>query len=131
MIKSYKDLKVWEAGMEMAVAVYRATGQFPKPEVFGLVSQMRRAASSVPANIAEGFSRQHKTEFTQYLHIAAGSLSELRTHLCLSERLGFLGSEEAALLEEQADAIGRMLHGLIRTLRKYQPTKPGRRPTDD
>ena len=131
MIKSYKDLKVWEAGMEMAVAVYRATDSFPKPEVFGLVSQIRRAASSIPANIAEGFSRQHKTEFKQFLHIAKGSLSELRTHLCLSERLGFLDSNTAVLLEEQADSIARMLHGLISTLRRYQRAKPDQQSPDD
>jgi four helix bundle protein len=140
LIRSHKDLRVWEASMDMAVAVYRATDTFPKQEMFGLVSQMRRSASSVPANIAEGFSRQHKTEFVQFLHISKGSLSELQTHIDLSQRLGFLAPSAAASLEEKTDAVGKMLYGLLSTVKKAtttsakrprQTTDDGRRATDD
>lgn len=140
MIKSHKDLRVWEAAMDMAVAVYKATDSFPKQEMFGLVSQMRRSASSVPANIAEGFSRQYKPEFVQFLHISKGSLSELQTHIDLSERLGFLAPSTAALLEEKTDAVGRMLYGLLSTVKQAsvtstkrvkQTTGDGQRTTDD
>ena len=118
MIKNYRDLRVWKAGIDLSVSVYKATEAFPKSEMFGLVSQMRRAACSVPANVAEGFSRQYKTEFVQFLHIAKGSASELDTFVCLSERLGYLQADGAASLAQQVDAIGKMLYGLISTLRK-------------
>ena len=117
MVKNHRDLRVWQAGMDLSVSVYKATDFYPKSEVFGLASQMRRAASSIPANIAEGFSRQHKTEFAQFLHIAKGSLSELETFVELSVRLGYLEAENAAALGEQADNVGKMLHGLITTVR--------------
>ena len=117
MIKSHRDLRVWQAGMDLSVSVYKATELYPKSEVFGLASQMRRAASSIPANIAEGFSRQHKPEFVQFLHVAKGSLSELETFIDLSERLGYLKPEDAVALSEQADAVGKMLHGLIASVR--------------
>ena len=118
MVKSHRDLRVWQAGMELSVSIYKATEPYPKSEVFGLASQMRRAASSIPANIAEGFSRQHKPEFVQFLYIAKGSLSELETFVELSERLGYLSAERASALREQTDAVGKMLYGLIETVRK-------------
>ncbi|MDO8684673.1 MAG: four helix bundle protein [Armatimonadota bacterium] len=126
MIRNYKDLRVWGIGMELSVAIYKATESFPKAEMFGLVSQMRRAAISVPSNIAEGFSRQHKNEFIQFLYIAKGSASELDTHIDLSERLGFIDSQTTLSLQDQTNAIGMMLHGLITKLkrenRKVAPT---------
>jgi len=120
MIRNHRDLKVWEAGMDLCVGVYQATEGFPKSEVFGLVSQMRRAASSVPANIAEGFSRQHKPGFIQFLHIAQGSLSELDTYLRLSQRLGYMTEQTVESLSEQMVAIVKMLHSLIARLRQHQ-----------
>ncbi len=120
MIKSHRDLKVWQAGMELSLSIYRLTESFPKSEVFGLVSQMRRAAISIPANIAEGFSRRHKTEFVQFLHIAKGSLSELDTFVCLCERLGRLDQQSVAHLSGQIEAVGKMIHGLLNSIRGRQ-----------
>lgn len=118
MVKSCRDLKVWQTGMEVSQAVYKATERFPKSELFGLVSQMRRAAVSIPANIAEGFSRQHKSEFVQFAYIAKGSLSELDTLVDLADRLGYLGSENTVALSGRLDELGKMLHGFIASLRK-------------
>jgi four helix bundle protein len=116
-IQSHKDLKVWSAAMELALAVYRATGSFPKTETFGLTSQMRRAAASVPANIAEGFARQHKPEFLQFLYIAKGSLSELGTYIELSQSLDYLDDRSSALLASSTETVGKMLYGLICSLK--------------
>jgi len=118
MIRNHRDLRVWQEGMDLSVAVYHATETFPKSEMFGLISQMRRASSSVPANIAEGFSRQHKPEFTQFLHVALGSLSELDTFVRLSERLGYLNPDTVSSLDAQIVPVTKMLHSLIAKLRK-------------
>ena len=85
--QSYKDLIVWQKAIELATWIYGLTGGFPKEEIYGITSQMRRAAVSVPSNIAEGQSRQHKNEFIQFLSIAKGSLSELETQLIISGKL--------------------------------------------
>ena len=98
-IQSFKDLKVWQLGMDLSVEMYRVTGSFPKAEIFGLTSQIRRAAVSVPANIAEGWGREGTKEFIQFLRHAQGSLSELETHLILGERLQLLPEGNAALLQ--------------------------------
>jgi len=113
LIRSHRDLKVWKAGIELSVEVYRLTEGYPKSEVFGLVSQMRRAASSVPANIAEGFARQHRNELMQFLHIAKGSLCELDTFLFLSERLDYASQDAVNKLRSAIDEVGKMLHGLM------------------
>jgi four helix bundle protein len=123
MVKSYPDLQVWEAGVALSVAVYEATQSFPKQEWFGLVSQMRRAACSVPANVAEGSGRQHTAELVQFLHIARGSLNELQTFIQISERLSYLDSANARSLNEKIASIGRMLHGLIGSLKSKRQTK--------
>jgi four helix bundle protein len=91
-IRSYQDLRVWQKGMGLAEACYLLTRRFPKDEVFGMTSQIRRAATSVPANIAEGYGRDSKGEYIQFLRISQGSLKELETHLTLSRRVGLLGS---------------------------------------
>lgn len=112
-VKSYKDLKVWQAAITLATEVYKLTHQLPKNEQFGLISQMRRAAVSIPANIAEGHERQHDKELCQFLCISAGSLAELGTYFHLCEQLGFLGSASLEPLFGQASEIGKMLNGLI------------------
>lgn len=117
MVKSYQDLQVWEAGVALSVAVYEATQAYPKQEWFGLVSQMRRAACSVPANIAEGSGRQHTTELLQFLHIARGSLYELQTYIQISERLTYLKPVDSQSLNERIASIGRMLHALVLSLK--------------
>jgi four helix bundle protein len=88
-IKNFKDLKIWQRGMELAKAIYQVTDSFPAKEIYGLSSQMRRSAVSIPSNIAEGFMRKHNKEYKQFLYIALGSLAELETQVLLSEELGF------------------------------------------
>ncbi len=115
-INSYRDLKVWQSAMALAEACYRPTAAFPREEMFGLTSPIRRAAASVPANIAEGLGREHTGSFIQPLRIAQGSLKELETHLILAERVGFwTGTAGGAALESSTE-IGRMLRSLIRSL---------------
>ena len=88
--RAHKNLDVWKAGMDLAVDMYRVTASFPKEELYGLVSQMRRAATSVPSNIAEGAGRSSKRELNQFLSIASGSMSELDTQLTIALRLGYI-----------------------------------------
>ncbi len=88
LIRSYRDLRVWRQAMDLAGACYRTTREFPKEELYGITSQMRRAAVSVAANIAEGHGREGRGKFIQFLRVAQGSLKELETHLLLSQRVG-------------------------------------------
>jgi len=116
-IRSYRDLEVWQKGMDLAAACYRATAKFPDQERYGLVSQLQRAAVSVPANIAEGQARQHTKEFLQFLSVACGSLAEVETYLLLTIRLGYLSQEDTDKLLEQTTQIGKMLTNLRKALR--------------
>ena len=112
-IKTHKDLKAWQESMKLAKAVYELTNKFPKEEVYGLSSQMRRAAVSVPSNLAEGAARASNKEFIQFLYIALGSLSELETQWILAKEL-----ELAPMVpEEFIDPIRKMLLGLIRNVK--------------
>jgi four helix bundle protein len=115
-IKSYRDLKVWQQGMGIAEAVYALTGRFPRHELFGLTSQLRRASVSVPANIAEGYSRDSTRPYANALRIAQGSLKELETHLLLAVRVGIANDEQADPIMQEADALGRMLRTLIKKI---------------
>ncbi len=119
-IQSYRDLKVWQRAMDMTVRTYEITRRFPAEEQYGLVSQMRRAAASVPANIAEGQARRSPKEFLQMLGIARGSLAELETFVSLSERLGLIGSEIGGSVLEECAEINRMINGLMRALSNRQ-----------
>jgi len=110
-IKNHKDLNVWQLSMELVTDIYRLTGSFPKEEIYGLTSQMRRAAVSVPSNIAEGAARKSKKEFIQFLHIALGSSAELETQLMISSNLEFAQEVEPFL--ENLTTIKKMLNGLI------------------
>lgn len=116
-VRSYRDLEVWRQSMELAETVWRLSAQFPAQERFGMTSQLRRAATSVPANIAEGAQRNKTGEFLQFLGIASGSLAETETFLLLAERLELLPAGRNQVALEQADAVGRMLTGLKRSLR--------------
>ncbi len=116
--RTYRDLLVWETAMELAVACYGATKMLPQGELYGLTSQIRRAASSIPANIAEGYGRDSKASFVQFLRIAQGSLKELETHVILAARLDYLSTAVSEPLLGRADEIGRMLRGLIRSLQR-------------
>ncbi|HEY6927449.1 MAG TPA: four helix bundle protein [Steroidobacteraceae bacterium] len=117
-IQSYRDLKVWQQAMDLAEACYLKTRQFPKEELYGLTSQIRRAAASVPANIAEGNGRENRGEYIQFLRAAQGSLKELETHLLLSHRIGLSSTETPKALLDQCDPIGKMLRALIRSLQR-------------
>ena len=112
---SYRDLEVWKKSIDLAEAICRASGAWPPEERFGLTSQIRRAAASVPANIAEGAERRGTREFLRFLSIAQGSLAEVETFLVLAGRLGYATMGED--LETRAAEIGRMLSGLTRSLR--------------
>lgn len=111
--KSFRDLRVWQEGLKLALSVYSVTRSFPQSEVFGLASQMQRAAVSIPANIAEGRARKGEPEFVQFLHQAAGSLAELETYLELVRALGYCSSAQVGAVEKQAEEVGKMLYALI------------------
>lgn len=113
-MKGHKELIVWQKAMAMVTEIYRLTRDFPKEERYGLVSQMRRAAVSIPSNIAEGQSRQSKGEFRQFLGIARGSYAELETQIEIAKNLGFVTTPH--LIDEQLAEVGRLLNGLIRSL---------------
>jgi len=116
MIKSYQDLDVWKIGMEVAKTIYSLTAKFPSDERFGLVSQIRRAAVSIPSNIAEGHARKSRIEFRQFIFIALGSLAELETQLLLSNKLDFISKEEIEGIMLQLNTLGKMLRGLSKSL---------------
>jgi four helix bundle protein len=117
-IKSYRDLRVWQDVMTLAEQCYRLTRAFPKEELFALSSQIRRAATSIPANIAEGHGRENTQSFIQYLRIAQGSLKELETHLLLAHRVGVMNGSAVEMPMQQSEALGEMLHSLIRSLQQ-------------
>jgi len=116
-IRTYRDLVVWQKAMQLAEMVYQATDSFSESERFGLVMQMRRAAVSVAANIAEGFGRGRKNEFRRYLEITRGSLFELQTHAELARRLGWLKSQALTGLRKRSQEVDRLLSGLIRSVK--------------
>jgi len=117
-INSYRDLLVWKAAMELAVACYAATKPFPQSEVYGMSSQIRRSATSIAANIAEGHGRENTGSFIQFLRVAQGSLKELETHLILTGRVGLMPDGTVADLLKNAEEIGRMLRSMIRSLER-------------
>lgn len=112
-IKSYRDLKVWRKGIDLAKAVYAMTGKFPKYEIYGLADQLRRSGVSVPSNIAEGQARQHTGEFRQFLHVALGSAAELDTQVVLAFELGYITNQEAEDIQERIVEIRKMTYALI------------------
>ncbi len=116
MIRSYKDLEIWKRGVELVTSIYMLTKGFPKSETYALVDQVRRAALSIPSNIAEGHSRQHTKEFRQSLYVALGSLAELETQLIIVGELGYLEEEKLNQSFLEMDAIGKMTRGLIKRL---------------
>ena len=113
--KTHKDLDVWNRAMDLAAEVYSITGHFPKEELFGLISQTRRAAVSVPSNIAEGAARSSRKEYIQFLYVALGSIAELETQLLLATRLKFITNTEVL---EKVERVRRLLLGLLRFLKR-------------
>ena len=115
-VRSYRDLAIWKRATETCVQLYEVTKAFPADERFGLVTQMRRSAVSIPSNIAEGFGRGSAAEYVRFLRIAKGSLNELETQVTIATRLGFIAPGSGDELLEDLGEIGRMVGGLIRSL---------------
>lgn len=115
MIKTHKDLDVWNKAMELVERLYHITSTFPKEELFGLTSQIRRSAISIPCNIAEGAARRSKKEFINFLYVAMGSLAELETQLLLAKRLNFINDDISL---SDIESIRKMILGLIRYLKE-------------
>lgn len=115
-VRSCRDLLVWQKGIALVQVVYRLTAKFPRAEKFGFVGQTRRAAVSVPSNIAEGQPRQHTKEFRQFLHVALGSRAELDTQLTTALELDYVQEGECSVVNEQVLELRKMIHGLLSKL---------------
>ena len=115
-IKSYKDLDIWKRSIKLVEDIYRVTKSFPREELYGLTSQIRRAAVSIPSNIAEGFTRFHNKEYKQFLYIALGSCSELSTQLIIASRLKYFDNNKIEQLLNEIDEICRMTMSLIKKI---------------
>ena len=124
MIRNYRDLRVWQRAVDLSIESYRITKRFPKDELYGLVSQIRRSAVSVAANIAEGHGRKHLGDYLHHLSVASGSLMELETHVLIAERLRYISRQEFEGLLASAADINKMLSGLRAKLRQSASTNP-------
>ena len=120
---AFKDMKIWELSMTLVEDIYRKTRNFPQHELYGLSSQMRRAAISIPSNIAEGNGRAHSKEYIQFLYLARGSLMELMTQLEIAHRLNYINIEENTEIYDQCEIILKMLHKLITSIKKKSENK--------
>lgn len=129
-IQNYRDLEVWQEAMDLAVAVYRMTVAFPQSERFALTDQVHRAAVSVPSNIAEGHARLHRADFLRFLSVARGSLAELETQIEIAFRLNYLTPQQQTEILQRCRRVGRLLNGLIRSLRAARSLPPDH-PTPD
>lgn len=118
-IESFTDLNVWKEGHKLVVIVYKITKYFPKEETYSLTDQMRRAASSITANIAEGFGRQTYKEKVQFYYMAKGSLSELKNFILIAKDIGYLSVEQLGQLAEQANIVDQILQGFIRKSKTF------------
>lgn len=127
-VQTVKDLKVWQKSIDLTVQSYRVTSGFPAEEKFGLVSQIRRAAASIPANIAEGFGRWNQREFARFLAIASGSLRELETHFLVASRLGYIPPNRLNILVSSVEENAKMLYVLMSRIhsRQAKPRTVGR-----
>ena len=120
MGKTHKDLDVWKKSVDLVTDIYKVTKCFPKEEIYGITNQMRRAAVSIPSNIAEGAGRQTDKEFVQFLHIAMGSSSELETQIIICKNLEYIGVEEMNTVLEKVYDIRKMLTGLLRAVKSRE-----------
>lgn len=114
--RNFRDLEVWKLGKAIVIDAYQVTRAFPRDELYGLVSQIRRASVSIPSNVAEGFNRRHNAEYRQFLYVALGSCAELETHTEIAQDLGFMKASESERLLEQLDHESKMLRNLIKRL---------------
>jgi len=117
-VQSFRDLVVWQKSVDLVTEIYRLSRIFPKEEFFGLTSQIRRAAVSIPSNIAEGRGKSSKGEFQHCLHHSRGSLAEVETQIIIAQNLGYLSKEETEQAIEMISEVGRLLHGLITSIKK-------------
>ena len=117
MLNSYKELIVWQKGIELVVEIYRLTESFPKTEVYGLTNQMRRAAVSIPSNIAEGYARKHRQEYIQFMRVAFGSGAELETQITIAKKLNFASSEKFKRSEELLLEVMKMMNKMTTSLK--------------
>jgi four helix bundle protein len=115
-IKTYRDLDIWKAGIRLVKNIYKLTEKLPKHELYGLVSQMRRSAISIPSNVAEGFRRYHNKEYKHFLYMSLGSCAELETQITIAKELGYTQENKEILLLEDLDHICRMISNLIKKL---------------
>ena len=115
-IQNFRDLQIWQLGKEIVLSIYEITRELPEEEKFGLVSQMRRAAVSIPSNIAEGFNRPNNKDYQRFLHIALGSCAELETHIEICFDLGFVDEPSKINSLERLVSEQRMIRGLIKKL---------------
>ncbi len=122
-IRTFRDLVVWQKAMALVTEIYRHTKSFPKDETYGLISQIRRSAVSIPSNIAEGFGRYATNDYVRFLRISMGSLFELETQIEISRNLGYLSKDEFGTLDSNCREVERMLSSLIRSLGKGKGQK--------
>ena len=117
-VESYRDLLVWQQAVDLAVSIYDATRGWPREELYGLTSQVRRAAASIPANIAEGYGRETRPSYEHFLRVAQGSLKELETHLLIAQRIGLDTSNKLGPLLTASESVRKLLRLLLRRLAK-------------
>jgi four helix bundle protein len=122
--RNYRDLIAWQKAMNLVAEVYRLSTSFPRPELYGLTAQLRRAAVSIPSNIAEGQGRGGDPEFVRFLRIAHGSLNEVETQLLIAERLGYTERKLVNPLIDMSAEIGRLINGLVRSKTQAAAAEP-------
>ena len=123
-VQNYRQLIVWQKALELVKFIYNLTNKFPKEEMYGLTSQVRRAAVSIPSNIAEGQGRDSTKEFLHHLSIAYGSLMEVETQLLIAESLNYLNEDETRLILNKTAETGRLINGLTRSLKSKTDHRP-------
>lgn len=116
--RNYRDLLAWQKAMDLVESVYHVTQAFPREEVYGLTSQLRRAAISIASNIAEGQGRRSSRDFLRFLSIAYGSLREVETQILIAERLRYINASQRTTVIDQSSEVGRLVNGLMRTVEK-------------
>ncbi|MBN1414153.1 MAG: four helix bundle protein [Bacteroidales bacterium] len=117
-MKTHKNLKGWQKSISFVTAIYELTKTFPKDEIYGITSQLRRAAIFIPSNIAEGSARKNTKEFIQFLYVSLGSAAELETQLIISMNLGYIDNQKSIAFQKDLEEILRMISGLIKSLKK-------------
>lgn len=115
-MKSHKDLEIWKRSVALVTFIYEVTQSFPREEIYGLTSQVRRSAVSIPSNISEGAGRKHSKEFIQFLYVALGSIAELETQIIISENLKYLTKDKSIKIQNELTELRRMILGLIRQI---------------